>query len=129
MNRALGRSVIAISFSSIFASAGCGGSGEAGVAGAPAPPAAPAAPYSATVSWSVPALNTDGTLLTDITGYRVYYGNDALNLTQSVLVAGAGNTSHVVGGLSQGTYYFAVATLNSMGVVSDLSNTASRIVP
>lgn len=102
---------------------------------APAPPALPPAPppppptYSATVSWSVPLLNTDGTSLTGVAGYRLYYGPSPANLPDSIFVPGAGVTSHVISGLTPGTHYFAVATLNSAGVASDLSNAASKIVP
>lgn len=136
MKRALGRAVIMIViWNGVFGLVGCGGSGEAVIAAAPTPPPpAPQPPpppttYSATVSWSVPLLNTDGTPLADISGYRVYYGTDSSDLAQSILVSGVGNTSHVVSDLPQGTYYFAVATLNSMGVVSDPSNAASMTIP
>lgn len=81
------------------------------------------------MSWSVPLLNTDGTSLTGVTGYRLYYGQSPANLSQSILVSGAGVTSRVVNGLAAGTYYFAVATLNSAGLESDPSNAASKTVP
>lgn len=95
----------------------------------PPPPAPPPQIYSATVSWSVPLLNTDGTSLTGVSGYRIYYGPIPTNLVESIFVPGAAVTSQVVGGLVAGTYYFAVATLNSAGVESELSNPASKIVP
>ena len=95
----------------------------------PAPPQPPPPTYSATVSWSVPLLNTDGTSLTGVTGYRIYYGRSPANLSDSILVPGAGATSYVISGLTPGTHYFAVATLNSAGVASDLSNAASKTVP
>jgi hypothetical protein len=77
----------------------------------------------------VPLLNTDGSSLTNIYGYRIYYGTSPTNLSQSITVTGAGITSRVISGLAPGTYYFAVATLNSTGVASDLSNAASKTVP
>ena len=95
----------------------------------PPPPSLPPLTYSATVSWSVPLLNTDGTSLTDIAGYRIYYGTSPSNLSRSVSISGNGITSHVISGLAPGTYYFAVATLNSTGVTSDLSNAASKTLP
>ena len=116
----------------------CGGGsgGTAAVAGAPAPaptpvpsPPGPVTTYSATVSWSVPLLNTDGTSLTDISGYRIYYGTSADDLSQSILISAPGITNHVVSGLAPGTYYIAVVTLNSMGIASDLSTPASATVP
>ena len=120
----------------------CGGGsgGPATTAGAPAPvpvpaptpappPASPVSTYSATVSWSAPLLNTDGTALTDISGYRIYYGTSADELSQSILISGSGITSHALLGLVPGTYYIAVATLNSIGAASVLSTPAATTVP
>jgi Fibronectin type III domain len=145
MKRIFGCAAMSLAIAnSVLGLAACGGgSGEtAAVAGAPVPspspapgpppappPPAPVTTYSATVSWSMPLLNTDGTSLTDISGYRVYYGTSADNLTESILIPGAGITSHVVSGLAPGTYYIAVATLNSFGVASDLSTPASTELP
>jgi hypothetical protein len=77
----------------------------------------------------VPLLKTDGTSLTDVSGYRIYYGTSPASLTLSVSVSGAGVTSGVISGLAPGTYYFAVSTIDSAGVASDLSNVASKTVP
>ena len=145
MRRALVRSAMSLAMAnSLVGLAGCGGGGEAtSVAGAPvppttpppaptpAPPPVPSPPptYSATISWSVPLLNTDGTSLTDVSGYGVHYGTSPTNLAQSISVSGAGVTSHVVSGLAPGTYYFALTTLNSNQVSSALSNVASKTVP
>jgi len=74
-------------------------------------------------------LNTDGTPLTDISGYRVYYGTSPTNLGRSIPVSGAGNTSYVVSDLTPDTYYFAVVTLNATGVASVVSDAASKNVP
>ena len=77
----------------------------------------------------MPLFNTDGTSLTDVAGYRIYYGRSPTNLAQSVSVSGNGVTSRVISGLTAGTYYFAVATLDSTGTASDLSNAASKTLP
>ena len=74
-------------------------------------------------------LNTDRTALTDIAGYRVFYGTSSTNLSRSLTVTDTGVTSNVITGLAPGTYYFAVATLNSTGVESAVSNTVSKTVP
>jgi len=96
---------------------------------APAPvPPPPPATYSATVSWTPPALNTDGSSAVGLTGYRIYYGTSPGNLSQSVSVSGGTTSSFAVSGLAAGTYYFAVATLSSAGESSP-SNAASRTVP
>jgi hypothetical protein len=73
------------------------------------------------VSWAKPTSNSDGTVLTDISGYRVIYGTSASNLSQSVNVAGASNTSASISSLALGTYYVAVMTLNAAGVASNAS--------
>ena len=150
MKRALVRNAASLTMTTVlFGLSGCGGSDGSSVApaGAPAPipvpgPGTPPAPpppspsppsppgaYSATVTWSMPSLNTDGTPLTDVSGYLIYYGTSPANLAQSVLVTGAGVTSGVVSGLVPGTYYFAVTTINSAGTASTLSNAASATVP
>ena len=77
----------------------------------------------------MPLLNTDGTSLIDATRYKVYYGVSPTSLTNSVIVTGGSVTSTTINGLTGGTYYFAVATLNSAGIESDLSGVASKTVP
>lgn len=79
--------------------------------------------------WGAPTLNTDGSALTDVSGYRVYYGTSPSALNQSVFVAGSTSSSTVISGLAPGTYYFAVAAVNTAGTASDPSNAASRTVP
>jgi hypothetical protein len=83
---------------------------------------------SAAVTWSVPTQNTDGTALTDLSGYRIFYGTSPSALTRSVDVSGSATTSRTVTGLGQGTYYFAVAAVNAAGVASDVSNAVSMTV-
>jgi hypothetical protein len=143
LKRALGRVAMTLFVANCIGGlSGCGGSGQAAAVGVPAGPVPPAPgpappppappsppPYSATVSWSTPLLNTDGTSLTDVSGFRIHYGTNPTSLTQMVTVSGAGITSHVISGLSAGTYYFAVSTLNSTGTASDPSNAASKTVP
>lgn len=83
---------------------------------------------SATLSWNVPTQNTDGSPLTDLAGYRVYYGTDASSLAQSEDIVGSGTTSFVVSGLSAGTWYFAISAFNSAGAESNLSNVGSKTI-
>jgi hypothetical protein len=95
----------------------------------PPPPPPPTPTYNISVSWTTPLLNTDGSSLTDITGYVVRYGTSPSNLSQSLRLQGAGVTSATISGLPAGTYYIAVATVNSAGITSDVSNAASKTVP
>jgi|GEM_PF-1592943 len=95
----------------------------------PAPGPAPAPVGMTTVTWSSPALSTDGSALTDLVGYRIYYGTTSSNLTKTVNVSGATVTSQVVNGLASGTYYFAVAAIDSADVANNLTNLVSVTIP
>ncbi len=88
----------------------------------------PPATGSATLSWTAPTKNTDGSPITGLAGYHVYYGMDPNNLTHTVNVAGAAATSYVVTGLNTGKYYFAVSAYNAMGRESVKSNIASKTI-
>jgi hypothetical protein len=83
---------------------------------------------SATVSWTPPTANDDGSALTDLTSYRVAYGRASDALDQSAFVNNAGATTYTVENLSQGTWYFAVIAVNSAGGESSLSNVATKTV-
>jgi hypothetical protein len=84
---------------------------------------------SATLSWTPPTLNTDGTTLTNLAGYRILYGTSAGALTRTVQVANPGLSRYVVENLTAGTWYFSVRAYTSSGAESSLSNTASASVP
>ena len=83
---------------------------------------------SATISWTPPTQNTDGSALTNLAGYRLYYGTNSASLTQSIQIANAGASSYVVDNLSPATWYFAVKAYNSSGAESDLSALASKTI-
>ena len=82
---------------------------------------------SATLSWDKPLTNTDGTALTDLAGYRLYYGTGAGTYTKTVDVGNV--TTYTINTLAQGTYYFAVKAVNSSGAESDFSNEAIKTIP
>jgi hypothetical protein len=84
---------------------------------------------SATVSWTPPTTNTDGSTLTNLAGYRVAYGRAADDLGQSVEITNAGLTTYTVGNLTSGQWFFAVYAVNSAGLASDLSNVATKTIP
>jgi hypothetical protein len=81
---------------------------------------------SATLTWDAPTTNTNGSLLTDLAGYYIYYGSSADALTQMATLNDAQAISYVVDGLTPGTWYFAVQAFDSAGNRSDLSNIASK---
>lgn len=90
----------------------------------------PAATGTATLSWTPPTENTDGSPLSNLAGYRVYWGSSPGSYTESVYVANPGVTSYVVENLLSGsTYYFAITAVNEPGAESTFSNEASKAIP
>jgi hypothetical protein len=83
---------------------------------------------SATLSWTPPTTNSDGSPLTDLAGYRVYWGPALGNYPNSVTVLNPGLTSYVVTSLVPGTYFFVATAVNSSGGESIFSSPASKIV-
>lgn len=81
-----------------------------------------------TLSWQPPTENTDGTALTNLAGYEIYYGTQSQSYTSDVKVTNPGLTTYVVDNLPAGTYYFAIAAYDSTGVVSSLSAEVSATV-
>lgn len=82
----------------------------------------------ATLSWQAPTLRVDGTPLTDLAGFRVYYGNSANNLNIVIQVADPGARSQLIENLTVGTWYFAATAFDSGGGESARSNTASKTI-
>jgi hypothetical protein len=85
-------------------------------------------PGSATVRWTPPTRNTDGSPLADLQGYRILYGTSASNLSLSVDIPHAGIASAVIEDLPTGTWHFAARAYNSRNVESALSNVASKTI-
>lgn len=83
---------------------------------------------SATLSWTPPTSNTNGSTLSNLAGYRIYYGTSSSSLNRTIQVANAGLTRYVVPDLSAGTWYFAVRAYSSTGGESTNSNTASKTI-
>lgn len=82
---------------------------------------------NATLSWKAPTSNTNGSSLTDLAGYRIYYGNSTSALN-SVVTVSLGVTTYVVEGLTSGTWYFAVRAYTASGTESALSNIESKTI-
>ena len=108
--------------------AGCIDPGSGPDAGATPQSALPGAPQAATLSWQAPTSNTDGTALTDLVGYRIYYGTTPEDLNYSVQIKTIGLQTYVVEGLERGTWYFAIMALAGDGSESALSEVVSKTI-
>ncbi len=75
---------------------------------------------SVTLSWDEPDTNDDGSPLTDLAGYKVYYGTSSYTYTQSVDVGKY--TGAVINNLSPGTWCFSITAYDTSGNESGNSN-------
>jgi hypothetical protein len=81
---------------------------------------------SATLSWIPPTQRTDSTPLTDLAGYRIYYGRMSKTYDYQIDVDNPGVVTYVVENLVSGDWYFALSAYDSQGLESDRSNEVLR---
>jgi hypothetical protein len=83
---------------------------------------------SVTLAWAAPTQNEDGTVLTDLVGYRIRYGETSGAYTTVISLTNPGLASYYIEGLVPSTYYFVISALNSKGVESGYSNETFKSV-
>lgn len=86
-------------------------------------PANPATNAKLNATWSAPTNNTDGSLLTDLAGYRVYYGPGTANPCPGGSFVAVGlATATTLTGLNNGaTYTASIVAVNASNVASACS--------
>jgi len=89
---------------------------------------ATASTSSASLSWSAPTQNEDGSSLTDLAGYRIYYGTSPSNLSKRVEVGNPATTSTVITNLTSGTWHFAISAYTKNGAESAKSRIVSKVI-
>ena len=95
------------------------------VAAAPTPPQTLG---TATVTWAAPTQNTNGTSVTNLSGYVISYGTSPTALTETVTVSSAAATSYTIQNLVAGTWYFAVSAIETGGTSSAFSSVVSTTI-
>ena len=83
---------------------------------------------SVTLSWVPPTLNVDGTTLTNLAGFEIYYGDVSGQYAYSVSVGSPSITSAVIENLVLATWYFAIKAVTSSGTRSDFSSQVGKAV-
>ncbi len=83
---------------------------------------------SATLSWTDPTQNTDGTTLTNLAGVNIHYGTSPSSLTQVIQVAGTGTSSYTISNLTAGTWYFGAAAYTTSGIEGAMSQVGSKTI-
>lgn len=83
---------------------------------------------SITLSWTAPTLNEDGTALSDLDGYKIYYGTSSGSYPNEIRIDNPSVTTHVVENLTPDTYYFVATAFNTSDVESRFSGEATKVV-
>jgi hypothetical protein len=83
---------------------------------------------TATLSWTPPTQNTDGTPLVNLAGYRIYYGTSASAMTTVIQISNAGASTHTVINLTPATWYFSVKAYTAANTESSFSSTVSKTI-
>jgi hypothetical protein len=105
------------------------GSGSGSVGGSSTGGVGNTSSSNITLIWNAPNKNTDGSGIqpSELVKYRLYYGNSATSLFNSVEFDGLANpNSYTVAKsslsfISSNVYYLALSVVNNQGVESDLS--------
>lgn len=79
---------------------------------------------SFSLSWTAPVTRSDGTPLTlsEIAGYRVYYGTSPGNYPNRINISNGSLQSATLTGIPVGTYYVAMSTYDNKGLESNYSS-------
>jgi hypothetical protein len=80
------------------------------------------------VSWAAPTERTDGSVLTNLAGFRLYWGTVPGYYPNSVTIDNPGIATYVIDQLVPGTYYLVATAFDASGLESEFSNGASRSV-
>ncbi len=90
---------------------GCGGSGDSGSSiGAVA------------LIWEAPTTNSDGTPLTDLAGYKIYYRTSSGSYGTPINVSDENATNYTVDGISSDRWCFVVTAYDTSRNESNYSN-------
>ena len=82
-----------------------------------------------TLNWLPPSDNTDGSTLTDLTGFKIYYGTSQDSMSEIITINNPSISTYVVENLSSNnTYFFTITTYNSKGIESVYSNVVSKYI-
>ncbi len=116
----IGKAVITLSFISLISACGGGGSGEAESSDANTGSSATTT-NSATIRWTPPITNENGTNLDDLAGYKVHYGTNQGSYPNIVVVSN-NVTETTIDNLATDTYYFVVTAHDVYGNDSAFSD-------
>lgn len=83
---------------------------------------------STTLSWTAPTENASGSQITDLAGYKLYWGTGSGVYPNSVTINNPSISTYVVDNLAPGRYEFVATSFNSSGEESGYSNPAWKVI-
>src|SRR5580658_1315619 len=110
---------------STTSSSGAGSTGSTSSSSSGSTGTSTASSDTVSVSWQAPTENTNGSAITNLAGYTIYFGTSASSMTQQVNIATVGELTYVISNLGPGTWYFEVVAVNTAGVSSAPSSVVS----
>lgn len=78
--------------------------------------------------WTPPTKNVDGSQLTDLAGYKIYYGVSPGALTETREITDPSARGTTIGPLNAGTWYFALSSYTTSGVESSRTWPVSKTI-
>ncbi|WP_161974451.1 fibronectin type III domain-containing protein [Piscinibacter terrae] len=94
----------------------------------PTPPTPAPTTGSITLSWTAPTTNSDGSAISDLAGYRVYYGTASGFYTDNVTIDNPSTLTATISNLPADTYYVIVRAFNSVNSESLASVEVSKTI-
>jgi hypothetical protein len=85
------------------------------------------------VSWTAPTHNTDGTPLTNLGGFKIYYATTQAGVANAtpIIIANPAATTYRINGQPNSVYYYQMTAYNTLSVESArtgfLTNTINRV--
>lgn len=81
------------------------------------------------IRWQAPTENVDGTPLTDLAGYVIYWGTSSRSYTGNQTINSPATTEWEATTVPPGTYYFAMTAFDAENNESGYSNEIRKIIP
>ena len=82
---------------------------------------APTGDGTALVTWTPPTENTDNSTLTDLAGFKIYYGTFPGEYDVTITIDNPGLSSYLVENLASSDLFFVMTAVNSAGIESAYS--------
>jgi hypothetical protein len=81
---------------------------------------------NATLTWSIPTRRTDNSVLNNLAGFYIYYGQTQGDYANKIKIANPTVSNYMVDNLSGGRWYFVVTAYDGGGLESNPSNEGSK---